>query len=71
MREPIVFFLPFSSIALSCGWLSDLARCVLRAAKPPHAKAMGSIFVALMQCYILGFGGRLLLATETSLPDPV
>jgi hypothetical protein len=34
--------------------LSDLARCVLRAAKPPHAKAMRGIFVALLQCYIFG-----------------
>jgi biotin transporter BioY len=41
-------------MALICGWLSERARCVLRAAKPPHAKAMRSIFVALQQCYILG-----------------
>jgi hypothetical protein len=47
MTEPIVFFLPFSSIALSCGWLSEKARCVLRAAKPAHAMAMGQHLVTL------------------------
>ena len=49
---PIVFFLPFSSIALGWGWLWEQARnkqgrCVLRAAKPAHATAMGRYLVTL------------------------